>query len=123
MIGIRTLSDPAPVMMECREELAMSRPWLWRLNNFLPESPGLSGLVEKEIQSFFLSNEGTASLGIVWDTFKAYIRGILISFKAHRDKLREAERVNLIEDIHVWEILNKRQVTSETTELLKRAYD
>lgn len=60
---------------------------------------------------------------MVWDTFKAYPRGILISFKAHRDKIREAERDKPMEDIATWESLNKRQVTSEITGLLKRAYE
>lgn len=43
----------------------------------------------------------------------------MISFKAHRDRLREAKRVELLQDIQLWENLNKKQVSAE----VKRAYE
>lgn len=93
------------------------------MNNFLLESPGLFGTVEKEVQFFFLNNEGTESTAIAWDTFKAYIRVILVSYITYRDKALGKERVKRIKDIHKKEILNKRHVTPETTEQLKRVYE
>lgn len=60
---------------------------------------------------------------MAWDIFKAYMRGILVSFKAHRDKTRGTERARLIEGIQEKETLNKRQVTPEINEQLSRAYE
>lgn len=62
---------------------------------------------------------------MVCDTVKAYIRVILISFKANRDKTSSLARTRskLTEDIQRIEKLNKKQVTVDSTKELKAAYE
>lgn len=57
-----------------------------------------------------LWNQGSANVGIVWDAFKVYIRGVIISFKAHREKDRSRVMNMLIDEIQKLEELNKAQV-------------
>lgn len=46
--------------------------------------------MEKEIEDFFVRNwTGEVKNNIVWDTFKAYVRGILISLGAREKKIKE----------------------------------
>lgn len=71
----RDLSDHPPVTAEWNEEPTYFTPRMWRLNNFLLESPGQVNLVENEI-GFFVTNRGSTSPEIVWYAFKA-LRGIL----------------------------------------------
>lgn len=59
----------------------------------------------------------------MWDTFKAFIRGILISFKADINKHWKLSRDMLLKGIIRLEEQNKQQVTREKTENLKQAYD
>lgn len=58
----------------------IARTQTWCLNNFLLESPGLKGQVEREIKSFFVENSDTTPTGVVWDIFNAYIHRIFTSF-------------------------------------------
>lgn len=62
-------------------------------------------------------------MGIAWNVFKAYIRGILISFKVHREKDRALVRTILIDKIQKLEELNKAVVEPTRSEHLKEAYD
>lgn len=70
------------------------------------KAQGLWGHVEEQTQGLFLANESSADVGAVWDMFKAFIRGIFIPFKAHRDKNQNAFRNRLIDKIHRLEELN-----------------
>lgn len=85
-IGLRMVSGHATVSEIWTGNLDVPRTWLCRLNNFVLECPGLEKYVEAETLTFFDINEGFTQVSVVWDTFKAFIRGILISFKATRDK-------------------------------------
>lgn len=99
--------------MTWHEGPRISRPHFWQLNSYLLEGPGLRGLIESQIQLFFSINEGTVSTGLLWDSFKAYIRGIFITCKAHRNNIWNSVRSGLIANIRRLEELNKNQVTSE----------
>lgn len=52
--------------------------------------------VKQEIIDFFRCNRGIASVAVVWDTYKAYIRVILIAAKAFREQQSGWVRVELV---------------------------
>lgn len=54
--------------------------------------------------------------------FKAFIRGILIAFKAQREKTQNFVRNNFIKAIYTNEKLNKQQVMSKSG-YMQRAYN
>lgn len=70
-IGLRTLSDHAPVSVIWVDNPGVLRPWLWRWNNYLLESPGLVEYVKAEIQAVFTINDDLTRVCLVWDAFKA----------------------------------------------------
>lgn len=121
-IGIWALSDHAPVTVKWQKVLRIARPHSWWLNNYLLESPGLRGQVESSNSTFYSMNELTTTMGMLWDSFKAYIRGVFIPFKARRDKMQNPARNELVTDIHKLKDLNKNQVTAEHTDQLRAEY-
>lgn len=76
-----------------------------------------------EIRDFFIWNKGTASTGVIWDTFKAYIHGILVAFKAFSDKRHRLIRVDLASNIQRMEEENNQGVSPKVVHQLQMAYD
>lgn len=72
----RVASDHSPGMISIRLR-NMPPKTKWRLNPFwlkiLPPAPYFLS----QWQSFFTDNDGSAPLGVVWDSFKAYARGVM----------------------------------------------
>lgn len=64
-IGLRTLLDHAPMLVILRVSSGTRRSLLWRLNNYLLESPGLQEYIEKEIQALFAINDGSTRACLV----------------------------------------------------------
>lgn len=88
-IGIRTLSDHAPVTMKMRLKGVKKPPFTWRLNENLLRDVKIVEKIQEEIDLFFLINDTGEILGAtVWEAFKAYIRGVLISVGAGLKKER-----------------------------------
>lgn len=85
----RGISDHSPI----RVQLKLGRAGelhrkLWRLNPFWIQLIGPSPLVE--LREFFTNNEGSASKACVWDTMKAFVRGIYIrEISKRKSKTRE----------------------------------
>lgn len=42
--------------------------------------------MNRSILEIYSWNQGTAAKTVVWDTCKAYVRGLIIAFKAYREK-------------------------------------
>lgn len=119
---MQSLSNHAPMTAKWNEEPTYPKFRIWHLNNSLLESPGLANLVENKIDSFFVNNRGSASSEMVWESFQAYFRGILISFKAYKDKARSVTRATLLNGIQELKGSNKMCVTAKNTRLLQEAY-
>lgn len=108
-IGITTLSDHAPISMRIRLPGPHRQPFSWKLNESLLKDDNTAELVQKEIDFFFKANErGEIASSILWEAFKAYIRGILISIGAKEKKERSKRREQLIEEIHSLEQEHKK---------------
>lgn len=100
-IETMTLSDHAPVIMTVRLEGLQKIPFTWRLNEKLLEKDNIVERIQQEIDEFFLNNDSEEIPGaVIWETFKAYIRGVSISMGGDekevlseliikRDELRE----------------------------------
>lgn len=96
----------------------------WRLDNMVLETDRVSSITEAEIQLFVRSNEESASTMVFWDAFKAYIRGVKISVKAHADKEQVSTREALIRKLEDLDKLNKTsqriEYYEEYQQLLKK---
>lgn len=69
----------------------------WRLNSILLENTEVRNIIEAEIRSFFQVHEGSANGITVWDCFKSYVRGILISQMIYRRKKNQKDQKELLQ--------------------------
>lgn len=99
-IGVVTLSDHAPVVMELRISQTQRKTPLWRINEDLLSDEGVIQRVEEELKQYFRINEtGDVSGAVVWEAHKVYIRGILIKEGARKKKERNNRMGNLTTEI------------------------
>lgn len=107
-IEIQTLSDHAPVVMTLLLKGPQRIPYTWRLNEFLLNKKQVVERVQREIEGFFHTNESEeVPATIVWETFKAYIRGVLISIGTGEKRERVRKQEGLIEQIYKLERTHK----------------
>lgn len=107
-IEIQTLFDHAPVGMILEIKGLQRIPYAWRLNDFLLEKEHIVERIQSEIEGFFHTNESEEVPGtIIWEPFKAYIRGLLIAIGLGEKRERAKKQESLIEEIHKLEQLHK----------------
>ena len=86
-IGIMTVSDHAPITMKIILSTQKRQRPVWRLDDSLIRDEGGARRVEAELKQFFHINETAGiSSATLWETHKAYIRGILIAEAAKKKK-------------------------------------
>lgn len=72
------ISDHSPLLCSIQATTPQSDR-LWRLSRYCIANPTLEIEMAKNIKEFWRLNAGSATLGNVWDAFKAYIRGCYLS--------------------------------------------
>lgn len=82
-----TLSDHAPVKIQleiCGDARTGTN---WKLNDSLIQDPDTAKRVEQKLRTYFEINDTKEiSKATLWEAHKAYIRGILISIGARKNK-------------------------------------
>uniref|UniRef100_A0A8C4X2W1 Reverse transcriptase domain-containing protein n=1 Tax=Erpetoichthys calabaricus TaxID=27687 RepID=A0A8C4X2W1_ERPCA len=69
-------------------------PHRWRLNPLLLVDENCTEFISKQISFFLETNTSSeVSAGILWETLKAFLRGQIISYLSHRNKL-ETKKVS-----------------------------
>lgn len=92
------ISDHCPVVLHfCFRDLAPPQR-SWRFNSRLLSDDKFVEFINSQIDSFIETNSSPdISYSILWDTFKAYIRGQIISYTAS-DRKRKCQRLSHISD-------------------------
>lgn len=82
----RTLADHNPMEWEINKRGGKRS---WKLNIDYWNDPNFKSLLVKEMKEFFtLNSKGEVAPEIVWDTGKAYLRGMVIKYAAAKNKER-----------------------------------
>lgn len=69
----------------------------WRFNSTLFSDPQFVKYIVEQIGFFFETNcTSDVSALVVWDTFKAYLRGQIIAFTANKKRLSQKDQLDLI---------------------------
>ena len=90
-IGTIDMSDQAPIIMTVNIG-NNPKSTLWKLNSSLLNNPQVKGELEKAIDTNFKeNNNGEVSPPMVWDTFKAVLRGKVISISSSLKKTKTGE--------------------------------
>lgn len=88
-IGIRSISDHVWVSCLLLHQTPVQTGWNWSLNVSLLQDPVLCEQTEEEIKNYFEANKvGDTSNEIIWDAFKAVIRGHFLSVASTRKKVK-----------------------------------
>lgn len=111
------MTDHAPVDLVVALAEAQERSKAWRMNTSVSQNESLCAIIKKHIKTFFEINNGTADQIIVWDTFKSYIRGIIIqqtSLIKKQDKIKMTQYEEEIKGLEseFWENPNNTCLTN-----------
>lgn len=88
-IGLITWSDHALLSLEISISTNNTTPSPWRLNSFLLTKPEYQKQIDSALENFFAINYGSVSdPAILWNSHKAFIRGILIKISAQKKRQR-----------------------------------
>ena len=81
------ISDHAPLTFKIKLKDIVNKTNIWRFNTQILKDKDCCNYVEKQIKLFFETNDKpeTSPL-LLWDTFKAFMRGAIISAQAHFNK-------------------------------------
>uniref|UniRef100_A0A8C5N7I9 Reverse transcriptase domain-containing protein n=1 Tax=Gouania willdenowi TaxID=441366 RepID=A0A8C5N7I9_GOUWI len=105
-IGLIALSDHAPVVMAMHPPRPSERSFSWRMNaTLLMDEKFIKYLTDQTDLFLEINDKNGADPRIVWDTYKAYMRGMIISYTSRRKKERAAKQL---------EIENKVKLLEET---------
>uniref|UniRef100_A0A8C4SC52 Reverse transcriptase domain-containing protein n=1 Tax=Erpetoichthys calabaricus TaxID=27687 RepID=A0A8C4SC52_ERPCA len=88
------ISDHAPLVLELKSISPSYSPRRWRLNPLLLADENCTEFISKQISFFLEKNTSTeVSAGTLWETLKVFLRGQIISYLSHRNKL-ETKKVS-----------------------------
>lgn len=89
----KILSDHNPVLCVIRKH---KMTYKWRLNEDILQTQNNIELIQKEIGIFFQDNWNNGVKNeITWDTFKAYIRGVLLAINSKEKRLKDQKMRSL----------------------------
>uniref|UniRef100_A0A8D2LQ17 Endonuclease/exonuclease/phosphatase domain-containing protein n=1 Tax=Varanus komodoensis TaxID=61221 RepID=A0A8D2LQ17_VARKO len=90
-------ADHNPVFISLKGAARTPR---WSLDKALLKDKKFVEEISKEMQIFFQINKAEeTSLQNVWDTAKAYVRGLIVTYSAKIKKKKKQERVTLVEKL------------------------
>lgn len=109
-VEVITLSDHAPVSLCIAWGGAQAKTSYWRLNDYLLQDKVVEAEIRRDLSFFFQENRSIdTSPMIIWETHKAFVRGILIKHGARKKRERSKKVLDLVRQIEVLELKHKRR--------------
>lgn len=94
------ISDHAPLTIDMQLSVQPRYSSPWRLNSLLLSDEKFVGFISASIDDFMATNQvGEVSYPLLWETLKAYLRGQIISYSAHLNRLHTTKIRQLTSDI------------------------
>lgn len=88
-IHTTTWPDHAPISITLNGKKSQPNSFLWCTNKYLLQNPTHAKHISERLEEFFTLNSGSvADPMVVWNTHKAYIRGVLIQLGSQAKKER-----------------------------------
>ena len=112
------ISDHAPLTVDMK---LPNRPLIlpqWRFNSLLLSDSTFNSFIISSVDDFIMNNNNDSiSASLLWESLKAFLRGQIISFTAHRNKMHKLELQDLLSEIAD---LDNLYATNPTPVLQKR---
>uniref|UniRef100_A0A1A7ZMF0 Endonuclease/exonuclease/phosphatase domain-containing protein n=1 Tax=Nothobranchius furzeri TaxID=105023 RepID=A0A1A7ZMF0_NOTFU len=119
LIGPITISDHAPVYLQCDLISDIPRTPSWKYNTSLLNDDSSCAFVRKSLSQYWADNSlSPVSPAIIWDAAKATMRGQLISYCSFRKKTLEKNRRFLESEVVRLEQTHKQSSTPENFKAL-----
>lgn len=83
----RVISDHSPIILHFTSKGTRPSCSTWTFERKLLLDNEYCSHMSDWIKNFFLNNKGSASWVMIWDAFKAAVRGETLSFSIHRQKV------------------------------------
>lgn len=94
-IGNIVISDHAPVFLRLGLSSQIFYPVSWKLKPWLVRDPIFESFLKEQVKLFLMDNKTPdVSPNLLWDTAKAYIRGLIISYVSKQKKSSWQTREN-----------------------------
>uniref|UniRef100_H2ZWT8 Endonuclease/exonuclease/phosphatase domain-containing protein n=1 Tax=Latimeria chalumnae TaxID=7897 RepID=H2ZWT8_LATCH len=94
------ISDHSPVRIQLEAPEDLQRSYRWRLDPHLLTKEEFVGEIKSAIQEFFQFNQSPfSSLDMIWEAFKATIRGKIIAFSSANKKAFREQMVGLEQEL------------------------
>ncbi len=92
----------------------------WRFNTSLLDDPEFDSLIKREWASLLEINDSPkSSPSILWETGKAVLRGIILSFSTYKKRMEQQE-AELEQKIKQFEDINTNNSTEKTQNELRK---
>ncbi len=100
-IGKHVISDHAPVFLRLGLSNQIFYPAAWKFKPWLIHDPNLNLSLKNKFKLFLMENKTPdVSPNLLWDTAKAYIRGLIISYVSNQKKKQLADQRKLEMTLH-----------------------
>ena len=115
------VSDHAPLTLDLAFAIPKGDPPQWRLNSLLLSDQTFCDNMTTSMDVFLATNQtDSISHSLLWETLKAFIRGKIISFSAHKNRTLKAEIDDLTNSILD---LDRTYSANPSPELYKKRLD
>lgn len=95
----RTLSNHPPLVLTIYTPTTKLYIRRWRFSNYLLNDLDFIDLLNNNIENFLNFNAGSAASGMIWESLKAYLRGIIIAYSSRKKKKYQSQLNELSKDI------------------------
>lgn len=94
-----TLSDHNPLKFTWMTNTPQSSSHRWRFRNYMLKDPEFISYMNTNIEIFLDANSNSSSHANIWEALKAYMRGHILSYGAHKAKVNRETLAKLERDI------------------------
>ncbi len=90
-----TLSDHNPIKMELEVGPPEPASYRWRFRGYLLKEPECITFMNNHIDVYLETNLNSSSHSNIWEALKAYMRGHIMSYVAHKKKGKERSIIQI----------------------------
>ena len=112
------LSDHNPVQIILDMGNIQSPSHNWRFKSFMLKDPDFIKFMNGHIDQYLEANSNTSSHGNIWEALKAYMRGQILSYSAHKTKEKRKLLLSLEKEIRNLELDHANTKSEETFNVL-----
>lgn len=118
-IGTITWSDHAPILLTVQLSSCLPAPFSWKLNTYILSNPKHQAFLLSKLKEFFSYNcSPSTNAFTLWNSHKAYMRGVLIQLSSRLKRERCQKMNELLQNIKTLETKQQLSPSQENHKTL-----